>query len=161
MKHITKIISELNKSGVSEGIEEELKSFNDKQLIVYAELLIFLLFFEKDDATYDILTSVLAEMCVRGDCATKFLWKLEDLCSEGIVKPYFVLFMVVSCELTRNDAATLLKEQVESGELRSWVRSIYTEQLSIDMVSRITEADIDRVEETFLETYAEIISNPQ
>lgn len=157
MKHIKKIISELNNPEMIKEIEEEIKAFSDRQLIVYAELLVFLLFFEKDDATYDILTLVLAEMCTRENCATMFLWKLEDLCSEEIVKPYFVLFMAVNCELARNDAAALLKEQVESGKLRDWVRSVYTEQLSIDIASRITEADIDRVEETFLETYAGIV----
>lgn len=143
-----------------EEVRASIKELTNEQLVVFTRLLIYLFYQHRSEKSEEALQVMLDEIYSRPGCCDLLLPGLEEFCARGIVKPYFVLLVVISCELMATDATTLLKEKITTGTLRDWIETTYATKLSNMVVGRIQESDIDWMEENLRKTYAETTENP-
>lgn len=144
----------------NEEVRASVKGMTNEQLVVLTKLLICIFYQNRSEEFEEALQMMLDEIYSRKGCCDLFLPGLEEFCARGIVKPYFVLLVAISCELMATDGTALLKEKITTGTLRDWIEITYATKLSNMVVGRIQESDIDWMEENLRKTYAETNENP-
>ena len=88
----------------------------------------------------------------RGDPEAKeiLISELESLCVEKIIPPVLLLDSLVAFELQEEGAVERIINLINEDNLKNWIRFTSATKLNREIVQRITEEDIVRIEEAIL-----------
>lgn len=136
-------------------LKKELTKLTDEELIASFRICMILFYLESNDGLYKAIQTVLAEIHSRGgECGKLLIEEMEILCENGIITSFFVLQETICYELCKVDIMEVLQCQIRTNNLRSWIKFSYAKNLSSEISKRITDADVDKIEERLREAYS-------